>query len=115
MLCNYYRYDDLKQMLDSNKDGLKLEAMKRIIGVSCSHSPILTYNNKFILRFFKFLFTYMLVLVCLSNGCCIVVHIHLTDGCCVDVHVDLTGGCCIDVHVHLTDGWCIDANVCNKF
>lgn len=24
----------MKQMLDSNKDGLKLEAMKRIIGVS---------------------------------------------------------------------------------
>lgn len=28
-----FRHDDLKQMLDSNKDGLKLEAMKRIIGV----------------------------------------------------------------------------------
>lgn len=27
------RHDDLKQMLDSNKDNLKLEAMKRIIGV----------------------------------------------------------------------------------
>lgn len=27
------RHEDLKQMLDSNKDGLKLEAMKRIIGV----------------------------------------------------------------------------------
>lgn len=32
MLCNY-RYEDLKCMLDGNKDGLKLEAMKRIIGV----------------------------------------------------------------------------------
>lgn len=30
----YSRHDDLKQMLDSSKDGLKLEAMKRIIGVS---------------------------------------------------------------------------------
>lgn len=29
----YFRHDDLKEMLDSNKDGLKLEAMKRIIGV----------------------------------------------------------------------------------
>lgn len=28
------RHDDLKQMLDSAKDGPKLEAMKRIIGVS---------------------------------------------------------------------------------
>lgn len=28
------RHEDLKQMLDSNKDNLKLEAMKRIIGVS---------------------------------------------------------------------------------
>ncbi|XP_065572885.1 AP-3 complex subunit beta-2-like isoform X2 [Artemia franciscana] len=28
---DYKRNDDLKQMLDSNKDGLKLEAMKRII------------------------------------------------------------------------------------
>lgn len=27
------RHDDLKQMLDSNKDSLKLEAMKRIIGM----------------------------------------------------------------------------------
>ncbi len=29
----YFRHDDLKQMLDSNKDNLKLEAMRRIIGV----------------------------------------------------------------------------------
>lgn len=28
------RHEDLKQMLDVNKDSLKLEAMKRIIGVS---------------------------------------------------------------------------------
>lgn len=28
-----FRHDDLKQMLDSNKDNLKLEAMKRIIGM----------------------------------------------------------------------------------
>ncbi|XP_018329494.1 AP-3 complex subunit beta-2 isoform X2 [Agrilus planipennis] len=30
---DYKRYDDLKEMLDSNKDSLKLEAMKRIIGM----------------------------------------------------------------------------------
>lgn len=29
-----FRHEDLKQMLDSNKDGLKLEAMKRVVGVS---------------------------------------------------------------------------------
>ncbi|KAL0134874.1 hypothetical protein PUN28_001570 [Cardiocondyla obscurior] len=30
---DYKKHDDLKEMLDSNKDGLKLEAMKRIIGM----------------------------------------------------------------------------------
>lgn len=30
----YYRHDDLKNMLDSTKDSLKLDAMKRIVGVS---------------------------------------------------------------------------------
>uniref|UniRef100_F6R4B5 AP-3 complex subunit beta n=1 Tax=Ciona intestinalis TaxID=7719 RepID=F6R4B5_CIOIN len=30
---NYKKYDDLKNMLDQNKDFLKLEAMKRIIGM----------------------------------------------------------------------------------
>lgn len=30
------RHDDLKEMLDSNKDSLKLEAMKRIVAVSVS-------------------------------------------------------------------------------
>lgn len=30
---DYKKHDDLKQMLDSNKDNLKLEAMKRIIGM----------------------------------------------------------------------------------
>ncbi|CAD5125567.1 DgyrCDS13770 [Dimorphilus gyrociliatus] len=30
---DYKRHDDLKDMLDSNKDSLKLEAMKRIIGM----------------------------------------------------------------------------------
>uniref|UniRef100_A0A146LRT5 AP-3 complex subunit beta n=1 Tax=Lygus hesperus TaxID=30085 RepID=A0A146LRT5_LYGHE len=30
---DYKKHDDLKQMLDTNKDGLKLEAMKRIIGM----------------------------------------------------------------------------------
>jgi len=34
MYSVYSRHDDLKQMLDSNRDNLKLEAMKRIIGVS---------------------------------------------------------------------------------
>lgn len=29
-----HRHDDLKEMLDSNKDSLKLEAMKRIVAVS---------------------------------------------------------------------------------
>lgn len=32
--ADYKRHDDLKQMLDSSKDSLKLEAMKRIIGVT---------------------------------------------------------------------------------
>ena len=32
--ADYKRHDDLKQMLGS-KDSLKLEAMKRIIGVKC--------------------------------------------------------------------------------
>ena len=32
-----FRHEDLKQMLDTNKDGLKLEAMKRIIGVCVKH------------------------------------------------------------------------------
>ncbi|CAF2827047.1 unnamed protein product [Rotaria sp. Silwood2] len=30
---DYKKYEDLKQMLDSNKDNLKLEAMRRIIGM----------------------------------------------------------------------------------
>ena len=30
----FFRHEDLKNMLDQNKDSLKLEAMKRIIGVS---------------------------------------------------------------------------------
>lgn len=30
---DYKKHEDLKQMLDTNKDGLKLEAMKRIIGM----------------------------------------------------------------------------------
>lgn len=29
----WFRHDDLKEMLDSNKDSLKLEAMKRIVAV----------------------------------------------------------------------------------
>ncbi|CAH1998684.1 unnamed protein product [Acanthoscelides obtectus] len=31
--ADFKRHDDLKEMLDSNKDNLKLEAMKRIIGM----------------------------------------------------------------------------------
>lgn len=31
------RHDDLKEMLDSNKDSLKLEAMKRIVAVSTNY------------------------------------------------------------------------------
>lgn len=34
----FSRHDDLKEMLDSNKDSLKLEAMKRIIGVKVLNS-----------------------------------------------------------------------------
>jgi len=30
---NYKKHEDLKNMLDQNKDSLKLEAMKRIIGM----------------------------------------------------------------------------------
>ncbi|KAK7499691.1 hypothetical protein BaRGS_00009032 [Batillaria attramentaria] len=30
---DFKRHEDLKQMLDSNKDGLKLEAMKRVVGM----------------------------------------------------------------------------------
>lgn len=43
----FSRHEDLKQMLDSNKDGLKLEAMKRIIGVS-------TFSTAFHLSFSLF-------------------------------------------------------------
>jgi AP-3 complex subunit beta len=34
---DFKKHDDLKEMLDSNKDSLKLEAMKRIIGVKLTH------------------------------------------------------------------------------
>lgn len=34
LLLIFFRHDDLKEMLDSNKDSLKLEAMKRIVAVS---------------------------------------------------------------------------------
>lgn len=33
-MSSFLRHDDLKEMLDSNKDSLKLEAMKRIVAVS---------------------------------------------------------------------------------
>uniref|UniRef100_A0A8C2K4K1 AP-3 complex subunit beta n=1 Tax=Cyprinus carpio TaxID=7962 RepID=A0A8C2K4K1_CYPCA len=36
---DYKRHDDLKEMLDSNKDSLKLEAMKRIVAVKL-YSPL---------------------------------------------------------------------------
>lgn len=45
-----FRHDDLKQMLDSNKDGLKLEAMKRIIGVS---SNFMTCDKNFVWKIVK--------------------------------------------------------------
>lgn len=35
----FCRHDDLKEMLDSNKDSLKLEAMKRIVAVSSAPPP----------------------------------------------------------------------------
>ena len=44
--ADYKRHDDLKQMLDSSKDSLKLEAMKRIIGVITNYQQ---YIVKFIL------------------------------------------------------------------
>lgn len=42
-LSLFCRHDDLKEMLDSNKDSLKLEAMKRIVAVStgCSKTLLL--------------------------------------------------------------------------
>ena len=39
----FFRHNDLKQMLDSNKDSLKLEAMKRIIGVHDFHFNLKTF------------------------------------------------------------------------
>lgn len=33
VLAHYHRHEDLKTMLDSSKDGQKLDAMKMIIGV----------------------------------------------------------------------------------
>ena len=52
--ADYKRHDDLKQMLDSNKDSLKLEAMKRIIGVlssNVSNTNLSTFPHR--LRFFS--------------------------------------------------------------
>lgn len=40
------RHDDLKQMLDSNKDNLKLEAMKRIIGMVAKVSSLSIQFNQ---------------------------------------------------------------------
>lgn len=37
-LFSIFRHDDLKEMLDSNKDSLKLEAMKRIVAVRKTHT-----------------------------------------------------------------------------
>lgn len=47
----FYRHEDLKQMLDSNKDGLKLEAMKRIIGV-ISQLYLSNHLSRFFLKSF---------------------------------------------------------------
>lgn len=35
-MSSVLRNEDLKEMLESNKESLKLEAMKRIVGVSAS-------------------------------------------------------------------------------
>lgn len=53
----HLRHDDLKQMLDSNKDNLKLEAMKRIIGMVAKvskhqHTIISTIISSFYLNDF---------------------------------------------------------------
>lgn len=42
---NYKKHDDLKQMLDSNKDSLKLEAMKRIIGMIAKGQDLFKWNQ----------------------------------------------------------------------
>lgn len=44
-----YRHDDLKEMLDSNKDSLKLEAMKRIVAVSNSLTcyTLIVWNKQY--------------------------------------------------------------------
>lgn len=42
----FFRHDDLKEMLDSNKDSLKLEAMKRIIGVSVRYNFLFFFLYK---------------------------------------------------------------------
>lgn len=54
-LFSIFRHDDLKEMLDSNKDSLKLEAMKRIVAVSKTwiyvHINIYIINDIFCLVF----------------------------------------------------------------
>jgi len=55
------RHEDLKQMLDSNKDNLKLEAMKRIIGVSTTAVIfIAVYENNCLSILFTWLYLYVL-------------------------------------------------------
>ena len=48
--ADYKRHDDLKQMLDSNKDSLKLEAMKRIIGVGRDDSKLENLSPTHLIR-----------------------------------------------------------------
>lgn len=38
-MLSLHRNEDLKEMLESNKESLKLEAMKRVVGVSASRDP----------------------------------------------------------------------------
>ncbi|KAL4613426.1 AP-3 complex subunit beta-2-like isoform X1 [Arapaima gigas] len=58
---DYKRHDDLKEMLDSNKDSLKLEAMKRIVAVSIHiYSCLLNLNNKHLwLQVKKLVYVYL--------------------------------------------------------
>lgn len=48
-LFSIFRHDDLKEMLDSNKDSLKLEAMKRIVAVSKTLFSYSIYKKKYII------------------------------------------------------------------
>lgn len=60
-MSSVLRNEDLKEMLESNKESLKLEAMKRIVGVSASREStkaFLLSNSCFVLviKFFTISF-----------------------------------------------------------